>query len=164
MADISCLKSAYLSFNVKAASQTKVIIKFFYSHFLNSLFSFVRHLQRSIDCCDKESSFTSLLPPVARAHNFSPDLYVSLSHCSKLPSWARAVVPKIFYVTEKAWNYYPYTITGKYTVQMPFGACPAVLQRALLQHSASEVLPSYKKRTTALSHSVVFKVTFSATF
>ncbi|XP_034882117.1 cytoplasmic phosphatidylinositol transfer protein 1 isoform X2 [Mirounga leonina] len=30
---------------------------------------------------------------------------------SKLPSWARAVVPKIFYVTEKAWNYYPYTIT-----------------------------------------------------
>uniref|UniRef100_A0A671XGJ5 Phosphatidylinositol transfer protein N-terminal domain-containing protein n=1 Tax=Sparus aurata TaxID=8175 RepID=A0A671XGJ5_SPAAU len=31
---------------------------------------------------------------------------------NKLPSWARAVVPKIFYVTEKAWNYYPYTITG----------------------------------------------------
>uniref|UniRef100_A0A8C3M0F8 Cytoplasmic phosphatidylinositol transfer protein 1 n=1 Tax=Chrysolophus pictus TaxID=9089 RepID=A0A8C3M0F8_CHRPC len=31
---------------------------------------------------------------------------------SKLPSWARAVVPKIFYVTEKAWNYYPYTITA----------------------------------------------------
>uniref|UniRef100_A0A2K6UNR3 Phosphatidylinositol transfer protein cytoplasmic 1 n=1 Tax=Saimiri boliviensis boliviensis TaxID=39432 RepID=A0A2K6UNR3_SAIBB len=30
---------------------------------------------------------------------------------SKLPGWARAVVPKIFYVTEKAWNYYPYTIT-----------------------------------------------------
>ncbi|XP_029912641.1 cytoplasmic phosphatidylinositol transfer protein 1-like isoform X1 [Myripristis murdjan] len=30
---------------------------------------------------------------------------------SKLPSWARAVVPKIFYVTEKAWNYYPHTIT-----------------------------------------------------
>uniref|UniRef100_A0A3B4AZ15 Phosphatidylinositol transfer protein N-terminal domain-containing protein n=1 Tax=Periophthalmus magnuspinnatus TaxID=409849 RepID=A0A3B4AZ15_9GOBI len=30
----------------------------------------------------------------------------------KLPSWARAVVPRIFYVTEKAWNYYPYTITG----------------------------------------------------
>lgn len=36
-----------------------------------------------------------------------------LSVCSKLPSWARAVVPKIFYVTEKAWNYYPYTITGR---------------------------------------------------
>eukprot|EP00066_Takifugu_rubripes_P002608 XP_003964643.1 PREDICTED: cytoplasmic phosphatidylinositol transfer protein 1-like [Takifugu rubripes] len=30
---------------------------------------------------------------------------------NKLPSWARAVVPKIFYLTEKAWNYYPYTIT-----------------------------------------------------
>nr|KAF6458164.1 phosphatidylinositol transfer protein cytoplasmic 1 [Rousettus aegyptiacus] len=36
---------------------------------------------------------------------------------SKLPSWARAVVPKIFYVTEKAWNYYPYTIT-EYTVSI----------------------------------------------
>ncbi|KAF1394994.1 hypothetical protein EPR50_G00015270 [Perca flavescens] len=34
---------------------------------------------------------------------------------SKLPTWARAVVPKIFYVTEKAWNYYPYTITGEHT-------------------------------------------------
>ncbi|MGH0143701.1 UNVERIFIED_CONTAM: hypothetical protein FKN15_007523 [Acipenser sinensis] len=35
---------------------------------------------------------------------------------SKLPSWARAVVPRIFYITEKAWNYYPYTITGKEAV------------------------------------------------
>ncbi|KAM9304797.1 cytoplasmic phosphatidylinositol transfer protein 1-like [Gastrophryne carolinensis] len=32
---------------------------------------------------------------------------------SKLPSWARAVVPRMFYVCEKAWNYYPYTVTGK---------------------------------------------------
>uniref|UniRef100_A0A8C4WTU3 Phosphatidylinositol transfer protein cytoplasmic 1b n=1 Tax=Eptatretus burgeri TaxID=7764 RepID=A0A8C4WTU3_EPTBU len=31
---------------------------------------------------------------------------------SKLPGWAQAVVPRIFYVTEKAWNYYPHTITG----------------------------------------------------
>ncbi|XP_048869000.1 cytoplasmic phosphatidylinositol transfer protein 1-like [Brienomyrus brachyistius] len=30
---------------------------------------------------------------------------------SKLPSWAYAVVPRLFYITEKAWNYYPYTIT-----------------------------------------------------
>ncbi|KAL4624504.1 cytoplasmic phosphatidylinositol transfer protein 1-like [Arapaima gigas] len=30
---------------------------------------------------------------------------------SKLPSWVRAVVPRLFYITEKAWNYYPYTIT-----------------------------------------------------
>lgn len=29
---------------------------------------------------------------------------------SRLPSWARAVTPSI-YVTEKAWNYYPYTVT-----------------------------------------------------
>ncbi|XP_066463816.1 cytoplasmic phosphatidylinositol transfer protein 1-like [Eleutherodactylus coqui] len=30
---------------------------------------------------------------------------------SKLPTWVRGFVPKIFYITEKAWNYYPYTIT-----------------------------------------------------
>jgi hypothetical protein len=30
---------------------------------------------------------------------------------SKLPSWIRSMVPKIFYVTEKAWNYYPFTVT-----------------------------------------------------
>ncbi|RVE62757.1 hypothetical protein OJAV_G00160660 [Oryzias javanicus] len=30
---------------------------------------------------------------------------------SKLPSWAKTFVPRIFYVTEKAWNFYPYTIT-----------------------------------------------------
>lgn len=29
----------------------------------------------------------------------------------KLPSWLRSLCPQIFYVTEKAWNYYPYTIT-----------------------------------------------------
>uniref|UniRef100_H3A4W7 Phosphatidylinositol transfer protein cytoplasmic 1b n=1 Tax=Latimeria chalumnae TaxID=7897 RepID=H3A4W7_LATCH len=30
---------------------------------------------------------------------------------SKLPKWIRGFVPNLFYVTEKAWNYYPYTIT-----------------------------------------------------
>jgi len=30
---------------------------------------------------------------------------------NRLPSWIRAMVPKIFYITEKAWNYYPTTIT-----------------------------------------------------
>ncbi|XP_036451518.1 cytoplasmic phosphatidylinositol transfer protein 1b [Colossoma macropomum] len=30
---------------------------------------------------------------------------------SKLPSWMRKFVPMIFYVTEKAWNFYPYTVT-----------------------------------------------------
>ncbi|XP_056143096.1 cytoplasmic phosphatidylinositol transfer protein 1b [Lampris incognitus] len=36
---------------------------------------------------------------------------------SKLPSWAKAFVPKWFYVTEKAWNFYPYTIT-EYSVSL----------------------------------------------
>ncbi|XP_057321886.1 cytoplasmic phosphatidylinositol transfer protein 1 isoform X2 [Microplitis mediator] len=30
---------------------------------------------------------------------------------SKLPYWIQALIPRIFYVTEKAWNYYPFTIT-----------------------------------------------------
>ncbi|XP_047355033.1 cytoplasmic phosphatidylinositol transfer protein 1 isoform X2 [Vespa velutina] len=30
---------------------------------------------------------------------------------SKLPYWIQSVIPKIFYVTEKAWNYYPFTMT-----------------------------------------------------
>ncbi|XP_028985046.1 cytoplasmic phosphatidylinositol transfer protein 1b isoform X2 [Betta splendens] len=30
---------------------------------------------------------------------------------SKLPSWAKAIVPRFFYVTEKSWNFYPHTIT-----------------------------------------------------
>lgn len=30
---------------------------------------------------------------------------------SSLPSWIRALIPRFFYVTEKAWNHYPFTIT-----------------------------------------------------
>lgn len=33
-------------------------------------------------------------------------------HLSKrIPYWLQALCPKIFYVTEKSWNYYPYTIS-----------------------------------------------------
>ncbi|XP_077290229.1 cytoplasmic phosphatidylinositol transfer protein 1 isoform X1 [Arctopsyche grandis] len=31
---------------------------------------------------------------------------------SRLPYWVQSLIPKIFYVTEKAWNFYPFTITG----------------------------------------------------
>ncbi|KAF5306838.1 hypothetical protein FQA39_LY00068 [Lamprigera yunnana] len=30
---------------------------------------------------------------------------------SRLPYWIQSLIPKIFYVTEKAWNYYPFTVT-----------------------------------------------------
>ena len=30
---------------------------------------------------------------------------------SKLPYYIKKMVPKTFYVTERAWNYYPFTIT-----------------------------------------------------
>ncbi|XP_053743773.1 cytoplasmic phosphatidylinositol transfer protein 1b isoform X2 [Synchiropus splendidus] len=36
---------------------------------------------------------------------------------SKLPSWAKLLVPRFFYVVEKAWNFYPYTIT-EYSVSL----------------------------------------------
>ncbi|CAM4699195.1 unnamed protein product [Leuciscus chuanchicus] len=34
-----------------------------------------------------------------------------LSVFSKLPTWMRKFVPMAFYITETAWNFYPYTIT-----------------------------------------------------
>lgn len=46
----------------------------------------------------------------ARQHNF----IITISFMfSRLPYWIQSFIPKILYVTEKAWNYYPYTLTGK---------------------------------------------------
>lgn len=33
---------------------------------------------------------------------------------SRLPFWLQAVTPRVFYVTEKSYNFYPLTITGNY--------------------------------------------------
>ncbi|SPP73268.1 cytoplasmic phosphatidylinositol transfer protein 1 [Drosophila guanche] len=30
---------------------------------------------------------------------------------SRLPYWVQAICPRVFYVIEKSWNYYPYTLT-----------------------------------------------------
>lgn len=30
---------------------------------------------------------------------------------SRLPYWVQSFCPRVFYITEKAWNYYPFTIT-----------------------------------------------------
>ena len=35
---------------------------------------------------------------------------------SRLPGWVQSMIPRVFYVTEKAWNYYPFTITGWFVV------------------------------------------------
>ncbi|KAI8039597.1 hypothetical protein M5D96_007017 [Drosophila gunungcola] len=32
---------------------------------------------------------------------------------SRLPYWIQAICPRVFYVIEKSWNYYPYTLTGE---------------------------------------------------
>ncbi|KAF3839656.1 hypothetical protein F7725_018373 [Dissostichus mawsoni] len=39
---------------------------------------------------------------------------------SKLPAWARAFAPRFFYLTEKSWNFYPYTITGFIRIETRF--------------------------------------------
>jgi hypothetical protein len=39
--------------------------------------------------------------------------FIFIFHHSRLPGWIRSMIPNIFYITEKAWNYYPYTETGK---------------------------------------------------
>lgn len=41
-------------------------------------------------------------------------IYFFIFHHSRLPGWIRSMIPNIFYITEKAWNYYPYTETGKF--------------------------------------------------
>lgn len=33
-------------------------------------------------------------------------------YSSRLPYWIQAICPRVFYITEKSWNYYPYTQTG----------------------------------------------------
>jgi MoaA/NifB/PqqE/SkfB family radical SAM enzyme len=33
---------------------------------------------------------------------------------SRLPTWIRSLIPNVFYITEKASNFYPYTITGMF--------------------------------------------------
>ena len=37
---------------------------------------------------------------------------------SSLPSWVRMAIPSFFYITEKAWNYYPFTVTGMFGIAM----------------------------------------------
>lgn len=37
------------------------------------------------------------------------------SYFSRLPYWIQAICPRVFYITEKSWNYYPFTKTGGLT-------------------------------------------------
>ncbi|XP_049323882.1 cytoplasmic phosphatidylinositol transfer protein 1 [Astyanax mexicanus] len=46
-------------------------------------------------------------PKLGQGHFSEKRLHLA----SKLPSWARSFIPRIFYITEKARNYYPYTVT-----------------------------------------------------
>ena len=32
---------------------------------------------------------------------------------SRMPGWVQPMIPRIFYITEKGWNYYPFTRTGE---------------------------------------------------
>ena len=37
---------------------------------------------------------------------------LELLFSSRLPTWIRSLIPNVFYITEKANNFYPYTTTG----------------------------------------------------
>lgn len=39
------------------------------------------------------------------------------AYWSKLPVWMQSFIPNMFYIEEKSWNYYPFTIT-EYTVSI----------------------------------------------
>ncbi|KAH8250713.1 hypothetical protein KR038_000608 [Drosophila bunnanda] len=42
---------------------------------------------------------------------------------SRLPYWIQAICPRVFYVIEKSWNYYPYTLTGEWPLRIPPHFC-----------------------------------------
>lgn len=46
---------------------------------------------------------------------------------SRMPNWVQYMIPKIFYTVEKAWNYYPYTRTGKRNAFFIFTPCYTLL-------------------------------------
>ena len=54
------------------------------------------------------------LQPEKREGDYIPVHYIFCLLCSRLPAWMRSYIPKIFYVEEKAWNFYPYTVTGQW--------------------------------------------------
>jgi hypothetical protein len=66
--------------------------------------------------CDHEEhgkgQFTEKRIYLSRFVSFMSSLHLTDNiSCSRLPSWVASWVPNIFYITEKAWNFYPYTIT-----------------------------------------------------
>lgn len=63
-------------------------------------------------------------------HSVTVILSFSCFALSKLPAWMKAFVPRLFYVTEKAWNFYPYTITG---------VAITSLHNAAYLHTASDI-------------------------
>ncbi|XP_055769331.1 cytoplasmic phosphatidylinositol transfer protein 1-like [Salvelinus fontinalis] len=71
---------------------------------------------------------------------------------SKLPSWVSVFVPRVFYVTEKAWNFYPYTITGLTTLfnpphTQPFHLLPTCSSyRVNIESDCVSFLPKFSVR------------------
>ncbi len=57
-------------------------------------------------CTSKVSGRLDLVSITARqtSHDFFSN--------SKLPAWVQSLIPNLFYIEEKSWNYFPYTTTG----------------------------------------------------
>ncbi|XP_051574992.1 cytoplasmic phosphatidylinositol transfer protein 1-like [Myxocyprinus asiaticus] len=68
---------------------------------------------------------------------------------SKLPAWMRRFVPMAFYVTETAWNFYPYTITGQFkhsnTINAPAFEYSCALSHGMYIHLVLLILHSSQK-------------------
>jgi len=97
--------------------------------------------------------------PLQPSHFLTPAAILRISGTSdilppsSLPGWVRACIPRLFYITEKAWNHFPTTVT-EYTVctascawlqPTPVRSLHAALFRHPLQCS---FLPRFKVRVT----------------
>lgn len=47
-----------------------------------------------------------------------PIIMPFLSFPSRLPYWVQSMLPRVFYIIEKSWNYYPFTTTGEYKMSI----------------------------------------------
>lgn len=73
------------------------------------------NLQRSVFTYQSKNYFNAMeLSKIVSQLPYSVFVFLLQQFiCSRLPYWVQAMIPKVFYITEKAWNYYPYTISGK---------------------------------------------------
>ena len=61
-----------------------------------------------------------------------------LSTHSRMPGWVQPMIPRILYITEKGWNFYPYTRTGKCLISWYYGILPGTVIFPLNSNSSCQ--------------------------